>query len=194
MGAVPCLSKEYIVTDIKTATPARRRTAKTLIAGLILGVAAAATIPVLAHGPRHGGPMAMGMGGPGGFMGSPERVDRMVDRLLRDLNATDAQRAQIKQIAQAAANDLKTQREAGRGLHQQAMQLFTQPNIDANAVEALRQQRMAHMDQSSKRMSQAMVEISRVLTPEQRATLAERMKERAERWQERKQRHEHGTR
>ena len=25
MGAVPCLSKEYIVTDIKTATPARRR-------------------------------------------------------------------------------------------------------------------------------------------------------------------------
>lgn len=191
MGVVPCLSKEYTVTDTKTLTPARRRTAKTLIAGLVLGVAAAATIPVLAHGPRHGGPMAMGMGGPGGFMGSPERVDRMVDRLLSDLNATDAQRTQVKQIAQAAAADLKAQREAGRGLHQQAMQLFTQPNVDANAVEALRQQRMAHMDQSSKRMSQAMVEISRVLTPEQRTKLAERMKERAQRWQERKERHQH---
>ena len=138
--------------------------------------------------------MAMGMGGPGGFMGSPERVDRMVDHLLRDLNATEAQRAQVKQIAQAAANDLKAQRDAGRSLHQQAMQLFTQPTVDANAVEALRQQRMAHMDQSSRRMSQAMLEISRVLTPEQRTKLAERMKERAERWQERKQRHEQGNR
>ena len=130
------------------------------------------------------------MGGPGGFMGSPERIDRMVDHLLRDLNATDAQRAQVKQIAQAAAADLKAQRESSRGLHEQAMQLFAQPTVDANAVEALRQQRMVAMDQSSKRMSQAMIEISRVLTPEQRTQLAERMKQRAERWKERQQRHE----
>ena len=173
------------MTDTKTS----RRPVKTLIAGLVLGVAAAAAIPVLAHGPRHAAPMGM-MGGPGGFMGSPERIDRMVEHLLRDLNATDAQRAQVKQIAQAAAADLKAQREASRGLHEQAMQLFTQPTVDANAVEALRQQRMGQMDQSSKRMSQAMIEISRVLTPEQRTQLAERMKQRAERWKERRQRHE----
>ncbi|MCM5678850.1 Spy/CpxP family protein refolding chaperone [Schlegelella sp. S2-27] len=171
-----------------TNTKTSRRPVKTLIAGLVLGVAAAAAIPVLAHGPRQAAPMGM-MGG-AGFMGSPERIDRMVEHLLRDLNATDAQRAQVKQIAQAAAADLKTQREASRGLHEQAMQLFTQPTVDANAVEALRQQRMAQMDQSSRRMSQAMIEISRVLTPEQRTQLAERMKQRAERWKERRQRHE----
>lgn len=161
---------------------------KGLAAVTLLAVSAFAAQPVLAqgwhHGPRHGhgGPAAMA------FAGSPERIDRMVDRMLRDLNPTDAQRTQIKQIAQAAAADLKTQREAGRGLHERAMQLFTQPTVDASAVEALRQQRMAQMDQVSRRMSQAMVDISRVLTPEQRTKLAERMQQRA------KHRGEHGPR
>jgi P pilus assembly/Cpx signaling pathway, periplasmic inhibitor/zinc-resistance associated protein len=179
-----------------TATTQRlRRPSKTLIAGLVLGVAAAMAVPSFAHGPRHGAPMGL-MGGPGGFIGNPERVDRMVDRMLRDLNASEDQRTQIKQIARAAAADLKAQREASRGLHQKALELFTQPTVDANAVEALRQQRMAQAEQRSKRISQALVEISQVLTPEQRTQLAERMKQRAERFKERKARHErhHGPR
>lgn len=193
MGAVPESCKECIVTKFNTANttttaaaPApARRSFKGLALGLVLGLAAAAAVPVLAHG--HGGPGhhgGMGMGMPGAFMGSPERVERMVDRLLKDLNATDAQRAQVKQIALSAANDLKGQREAGRALRQQAMALFAQPTVDANAVEALRQQQMAHADQVSRRVSQAMIEVSRVLTPEQRLQLAERMKQHAERWKQ----------
>jgi protein CpxP len=158
---------------------------KGLAAVMLLAVSAAAIQPALAHGghhgPRHGhgGPAAMA------FAGSPERVDRMVDRLLRGLDATEAQRTQIKQIAQAAASDLKSRHEAGRSLRERAMQLFTQPTVDANAVEALRQERMAHMDQVSRRMSQAMLEISQVLTPEQRAKLAERMHKRGPRGERR---------
>ncbi|MCW7538702.1 Spy/CpxP family protein refolding chaperone [Aquabacterium sp. A7-Y] len=173
------------MTELKTPASAavRRRSFKGLAMGLVLGLAAAAAVPVLAHGHGHHGGGAIGM--PGAFMGSPERVERMVDRLLKDLNATDAQRAQVKQIALAAAADLKTQREAGRALRQQSLQLFAQPTVDANAVEALRQQQMAHADQVSRRISLAMIEVSRVLTPEQRAQLAERMKQRAERWKER---------
>jgi len=115
-------------------------------------------------------------------------MGRMIDHMLDGLNATDAQRAQIKQIAQAAADELKTQREAGRALRQQGMQIFTAPNVDANAAETLRQKMMAQHDQVSRRMTQAMVDISRVLTPEQRAKIGERMKERAAKMQERMQR------
>jgi len=88
--------------------------------------------------------------------------------------------AQIKQITQAAAADLKAQHEAGHKLHEQGMALFTQPTVDPVAAEALRQQMLARHDQASKRVLQAMLDISKVLTPEQRQQLAERLKKRHE--------------
>ena len=127
---------------------------------------------------------AQGMGGHEGrpgmmlFGGSPEHVARGVDHLLDGVGASDAQRAQIKQIAQAAAVDLKAQREAGRGLHEKSMQLFAAPNVDAAAAESVRQQMSAQHDLASKRMLTAMLDVSKVLTPEQRAKLGERMKNR----------------
>ncbi|WP_430422981.1 Spy/CpxP family protein refolding chaperone [Methylibium petroleiphilum] len=122
----------------------------------------------------HGGPH----GGPGfGWGASP----RQLERLLDSVKATDAQRSQIRQIAQAAAADLKAQREAGRDLREQQARLFTQPTVDAQAVEVLRQQMVAQHDQASRRMSQALLDASRVLTVEQRVQLAERMKARHER-------------
>jgi Spy/CpxP family protein refolding chaperone len=107
-------------------------------------------------------------------------MGRGLDRMLDSVKATDAQRAQIKQIAQAAASDLKAQHDARQALHQQAMAIFTAPNVDANAAENLRQQMLAQHDQASKRMLQAMLDISRVLTPEQRQQLAQRMQQRHE--------------
>ena len=146
------------------------------VAAVSLGVAAWADGD---HGGRWG---HAGMGGPdpfgpGLFGGPPERIERGVDRMLDGLQATDAQRAQVKQIALAAATDLKAQREAGRGLFERNLQLFAAPVVDANAAEQLRQQMLAQQDQASRRVLQAMLEISRVLSPEQRATLAQRMKD-----------------
>jgi protein CpxP len=143
--------------------------------GSVLAIAATATLSAWAyphggdHGARHGGhgPMAM-MGG------SPRHLEKMLD----GVNASDAQRTQVRQIAAAAAADLKSQREAGKSLRQQQLQLFTQPTVDANAIEALRRQMLAQHDQTSQRMTQAMIEISRVLTPEQRVQIAETMKSR----------------
>ena len=96
------------------------------------------------------------------FQGSPEHMGRMVDHMLDGVSASDAQRSQIKQIVQAAAADLKGQREAARGLHQKAVQVFAAPNVDAAVAEALRQQLQAQHDQGSRRMLQAMLEISAV--------------------------------
>jgi Spy/CpxP family protein refolding chaperone len=156
-----------------------------MMAGLVLAVSATVALSAWARpGPGgHGG-----MGGPGLFMGSPERVDRGVDRMLEGLDATDGQRTQIKQIARQAAEDLKGQREAARALREKSMQIFTAPTVDAAAAESVRQQMLAQHDTSSRRMLQAMLDISRVLTPEQRAKAAELMKQRQQRMHERMER------
>ena len=60
-----------------------------------------------------------------------------------------------------------------QALKEEASRVFTQPNVDANAAEALRQKMLAQHDQMSKRRMQAMVEVSKVLTPDQRRQLAE---------------------
>jgi periplasmic protein CpxP/Spy len=123
------------------------------------------------HGGHHGGP---------GMMGVPMQ-GRMVERMLDSVNATAEQRSQIKQITERAAADRKAQFESGRALREQGRQLFTQPVVDANAAEALRQQMLQQHDQASRRMMQTMLEVSRVLTPEQRKQLADRMAQRSER-------------
>lgn len=162
---------------------------KSLLAGVVVALAATAGgVAFAQHGPGgHEG----GFGGPGMFMGSSERMGRGIDHMLDGLNATDAQRAQIKQIAQAAAADLKAQHEASRGMHERAAAIFTAPTVDANAAETLRQQMLAQHDQASRRVLTAMLDISRVLSPDQRAKLAERMKMRHERMQERMHHSEH---
>lgn len=132
------------------------------------------------HGMRMGHMRGMHdeMGGAMMFRGSPEHMSRRIDRMLDGLGATDAQRGQIKQIAAAAASDLKVQVEAGRGLHQRALQAFTAPTVDAAAVEQVRQQMLQQHDQISRRVTQAMLDVARVLTPEQRARLGERIRDR----------------
>ena len=106
--------------------------------------------------------------------------DGMMTRLLERVNATPQQRTQIQQIMQTQASERRAQHEAGRALREQAMTLFAQPTVDADAVEALRQKQLAMHDAASKRMTTAMLEISRVLTPEQRKQMAEYMSQRRE--------------
>lgn len=126
------------------------------------------------HRSHHGGP-EMG--------GSPRQMDRMLDAV----KATPEQRAQIKQITDAARADMAAQREEGRKLHEQNRALFAQPTVDARSAETLRQQMMAQHDQASKRMLLMKLDISRVLSPEQRAAIAERMKMRGDMMQRHRQ-------
>lgn len=148
---------------------ASRRPLRLLVATGALALAAAALQPAQAmpgaHG-MHGGGMGMMKGG------------GMSERMLDAVNATPEQRAQIRQIMDAARKDLRAQHEGGRAMQEQAAQIFAQPNVDARAAETLRQQMVARHDAASKRMMQAMLDASRVLTPEQRKTLAERMAQR----------------
>lgn len=147
-------------------------------AGVVLAVASTATLVAFAapHGGAggHGGHHAMAMGGPMMMKG------RMLNRMLDDVKATDAQRTQIRQIIDTARTQAEGQREQHRALREQGLRVFTQPNIDANAAEALRQQMLAQHDQASKRHMQTMLDIARVLTPEQRTQISQRIGERRE--------------
>ncbi len=160
-----------------SASLARPRGLGMLLGTLLLALLGAAAVPALAQ--PMGGPLMGGRGEhhPGMLRGGPGGGMPM-QRMLEQVNATAEQKAQIHQIMQAAHADLKAQRDAGRQLRQQQQALFTQANVDANAVEAVRQRLMVNHDVSSRRMNQAMLEASRVLSPEQRRQLADKMAQR----------------
>jgi Spy/CpxP family protein refolding chaperone len=163
--------------------------------GMALTLLAAIGVSAWAQAPASAAPPA-GMhsmrhhGGPGMMGGSPERMGRMLDHMLDGLNATDAQRAQIKQIMAQASADLKGQAQAARDLRRRGMEVLTAPAVDANAAEQIRLQSMALHDQMSRRMTQAMVAAASVLTPEQRAAIGQRLKDRQARMAERMKKHE----
>lgn len=175
-----------------------------LLAGLALSLAAAFTMPVLAHpgggpggyGGMHGGGMYGGgmHGGPmhgGGMHGGPGMMQGGGMWQARErVNVTPEQRAQIQKILQTSRDEMLARHEAGRALREQSMALFAQPTVDANALEALRQQRLAMHDAATKRRDATMLEISRVLTPEQRKQVGAYMTQR----QEMMQRHQHERR
>jgi periplasmic protein CpxP/Spy len=175
------------LATVNSAAAGKARGLKRLAAGVVIAVTATIGLTAWAQ-PGPGGHHGGGFGGPAMFMGSPEHIGRAVDHVLDGVNATDAQRTQVKQIVTQAAADLKAQRDAGRALHERSMQIFTAPTVDAAAAESVRQQMLTQHDTASRRVLQAMLDISRVLTPEQRAKLAERMNERHKRMEERMQR------
>jgi periplasmic protein CpxP/Spy len=150
-----------------------RQTMRPLVAALGLALGATlAVVPAVQAQPA-GHRMGMEPGGPHeGFM-----IERMLSGAS---NVTPAQREQIRQISKSARDDLRAQRETGRSLHERMRELLAQPNIDANAIEALRQQMLAQHDQASRRMTQAMVDAAKVLTPEQRQQIAAQAKARQE--------------
>ncbi|MBG6078791.1 Spy/CpxP family protein refolding chaperone [Rubrivivax gelatinosus] len=159
-------------------------TAAMLAATSLAAVAADAPTappPPPAHAmPAHPG---MPMGGPAA--GRPDAMPwlghpYMLPRLLDDVDASKAQRKQIREIVGDAQDDLLEQRDEHRRLAEQMAELFAQPSVDAKAVEALRQKMLAEHDKSSRRMTQAMLDVSRVLTPEQRQKIAAEMKSRRE--------------
>ena len=72
---------------------------------------------------------------------------------------------------------MKAQREASRGLREQAMTLFAQDPLDP-AMETVRANMLAEQDRASQRMMQAMVDVGSVLTVEQRQKLVADMQQR----------------
>ena len=115
----------------------------------------------------------------GGWMTSQaipvDLVEQRVDRMLRGVDATPDQQTKLHGIIEAAAKDLDPLRKDLAGTRAQMTSLLTAPQIDRAAVEQLRTERVAEMDQASKRVTQALLDAADVLTPDQRKKLADNM-------------------
>jgi len=113
--------------------------------------------------------------------GSPAEMSAHVDHVLKHLyvevDATDAQKAQIDPLVKQAMSDLSAMHAQGQSAHTQFIQAFTQPTIDRNALEAAREAHLQLADQASRRLVQLFADVGSVLTPAQRQQLATRLQQ-----------------
>ena len=101
-----------------------------------------------------------------------EHAARMAGHLAWAVDATDAQKQQLTQIAQAMVNDLLPAHEKMRSARGKIANLLRAPKTDRAALEAMRTEHVALADDVSKRIAQGMADAADVLTPQQRSKLA----------------------
>lgn len=128
------------------------------------------------HGYGHGfGP---GRGSPFEDM-TEEEIDAMISRGVAhaaiELDATDEQRDQITAIVLGLVGEIRPVPDGFRAASTELRDLLLADEVDAEAIEAIRAERIAEADRVSREMVTAMTEIAGILTAEQRQTAAERI-------------------
>ncbi len=106
-----------------------------------------------------------------------EFAEFRIQKVLKQVNATDAQEQQITAIV----DGLFAKHEAMAALHQQVhdqlLAALAAPTVDRTALETVRAEVVTRIDQGSKDLAKAMGDIAEVLTPAQRQQLAALAKE-----------------
>ncbi|MEE9560141.1 MAG: periplasmic heavy metal sensor [Acidiferrobacterales bacterium] len=100
-----------------------------------------------------------------------ERMEFASDWMLSRVNASEAQRQQVKAIIESVINDLSLVREKHQASHQAFMDALEQPTIDRAALEQIRATELQRAETASSRVVQAIADAAEVLTPEQRIEL-----------------------
>ena len=152
----------------------RTRTLAALVAVFVLGAASGGALIATSDAWSHWGGGRWGGGAKWGH-GDPERMkERVLDRSARWLgrvDATDAQRDAVQGIIGEAADDFAATIEEHRGLRREWLTELARPELDAEALEALRVQHLGMMDEKSRRALDAVLRIAAELTAEQRNDL-----------------------
>jgi protein CpxP len=124
----------------------------------------------------HAAEDGFGFGPPGFGGGTPEQhkafMERRLDKMLDMLKANDSQRTAIKAIAERMFAEMQPIHQQHRQLHDAIVTAFTAASVDRVAVEKLRLQVTALVDQGSQVFSKGLLDAAQVLTPEQRQILA----------------------
>jgi Spy/CpxP family protein refolding chaperone len=105
------------------------------------------------------------------------RLQAQVEHMLTVAQATPEQTAKIRQILKTAHEQTAPLHEKLSATHRELGRLLTQPKIDRGAIERVRAQHVAALDQSGRIMVKAFADAAEVLTPEQRARIAGAMAE-----------------
>jgi len=106
-------------------------------------------------------------------------IDKMIARGVAhaaiEVDATDAQRDELKEVVIALVQELRPVPDGFRDAGTQMRDLLLGDTVDAAAIEILRAERIAEADRVSLEMVTAMTRIANILTPEQRKIAAERI-------------------
>jgi Spy/CpxP family protein refolding chaperone len=102
-------------------------------------------------------------------------VDHVLKHFYVEVDATDAQKAQIGPLVKQAVNDLMPLHSQLQSAHSRAMQGLEQPTVDRASLEAARAEHLQLADTASKRIVQLIGDVGDVLTPAQRKALAEHL-------------------
>ncbi|MEP3278224.1 MAG: Spy/CpxP family protein refolding chaperone [Stappiaceae bacterium] len=104
------------------------------------------------------------------------KITRVVKHVAIEIDATDEQQDKIIALVVAVAKDMKPLREQMRASRDDMKALLLADTIDRVAIEQMRAQRFAEVDQISKDLANAVADIAEVLTLEQRQVLEERIR------------------
>jgi protein CpxP len=161
------------------ATPPRRSvfSRMTLIAFVAGATLAGSIVAVAATGMGACGFHHGMMGGPHSAADVSAHVDHVLKHLYVEIDATDAQQAQITPLVKQAVNDLLPMHAQLQAAHAQAVQALTGSTVDRAALEAARVAHLQLADQASKRLTQLLADVDDVLTPAQRTALAAHLKQ-----------------
>ena len=112
---------------------------------------------------------------------SPAEISAHIDHMLKhfyvEIDATDAQKAQIGPLVKQAVNDLMPLHSRLQSARSRAIQALEQPTVDRAALEAARAAHLQLGDEASKRIVQLMGDVGDVLTPTQRQALIEHLQQ-----------------
>ena len=157
--------------------PSRSRFNRMTVVAFVAGAALAGAVAALADAPGmdrwHHGSMMHGTHSPAEISA---HVDHMLKHFYSEVDATDAQKAQIEPLVKQAVNDLLPLHEQLQAAHSKAIEGLTQPSVDRAALEAARATHLQLADQASRRFVQLIADVGDVLTPVQRTALAEHLK------------------
>lgn len=104
-------------------------------------------------------------------------VEFRIQKVLKQVNASDAQDQQIMAIVDGLFAKHQAMAGIHQQIHQQLLAAVTGPTVDRAAVEAVRAQAVARIDEATKDLAKAVGDIAEVLTPAQRQHLATLAKE-----------------
>ena len=100
-----------------------------------------------------------------------DRAELVIDFALGQVDATEAQRAQVTAVVQAAIEDIQPALAEHGAAHEALREILAQPFVDRAALEELRAARMQRADEASQRLVQTLADAADVLTQEQRVEL-----------------------
>jgi protein CpxP len=163
-------------TSTEPKTPRRALFSRMTLALVIAGATLVGGVAALANGTGMCG-WHHGMSGTHSAADVNAHVDHALKHLYVEIDATDAQKAQITPLVKQAVNDLLPLHTQLQAAHTQAMQGLTASPVDRAALEASRVAHLQLADQASKRLVQLMADVSDVLTPAQRSAFAAHLKQ-----------------